>query len=107
MTNWDTIYVQGYKHFDCEYLSAASPKFNARNVEKRNKKQRTVQDWITKTRNLIESEKPPKTKQEAVAALSPIMAYLLWSIFKVLAVKIIEWAWDQHAEQQKMSGASQ
>ncbi len=106
MTNWDTIYVQGYRHFDCEYLSAASPKFNARLVEKRNRKQRTVQDWITKTRNLIESPNPPRTKEEAVKALSPIMAYLLWSIFKMLAIQIIEWAWNQYQEQQRSAAGT-
>jgi uncharacterized protein (DUF1810 family) len=101
MTNWDKIYVHGYRHFDCEYLSAASPKFDARLVEKRNRKQRTVQNWITKTRQLIESQNPPRTKREAVKALSPVMAYLLWSIFKMLVIQIIEWVWDQYEEQQR------
>ncbi len=49
----------------------------------------------------MNSENPPRTKAEAVKALSPVVAYLLWSIFKVLAVKIIEWAWDQYAADQK------
>ena len=100
--NWDQIYVQGYRHFDCEYISAASPKFNARHVEKRNRKQRIVQEYITKLRTQLLSDNPPKTKEEAVKALSPVVAYLLWSVFKMLIVQIIEWAWDRYQEQQRV-----
>jgi hypothetical protein len=68
-------------------------------VRKRHQKKQRIGDTLTRFRTLMESPNPPKTKQEAVAALSPIMAYLLWSIFKMFAVQIIEWAWDRYTEQ--------
>ena len=108
--NWDKLYPAAYAHFGCEYLSpdiCAARRIGSKQLRKRHERKQQVGDTISHFRNLMDSENPPRTKQEAVKALSPIMAYLLWSIFKVLAVKIIEWAWDQYAEQQKMSGASQ
>ena len=102
--NWDTLYRDAYLKFDCEYLSpdvCSARRIGSKQLRKRHERKQQVGDTISHFRNLINSENPPRTKAEAVKALSPVVAYLLWSIFKVLAVKIIEWAWDQYeAEQQ-------
>ena len=102
--NWDTLYRDAYREFDCEYLSpdvCSARRIGSKQLRKRHEKKQQVGDTLNHFRNLMNSENPPRTKQEAVKALSPVVAYLLWSIFKVLAVKIIEWAWDQYAEQHK------
>lgn len=102
--NWDRLYFETYKQFDCDDLSsvvAGHLGLKRKDLEKRTKKQRDVQGTLSRFRSLMESPSPPKTKEEAVASLSPIVAYLLWSVFKMLAVKVIEWAWDRYTEQQQ------
>ncbi len=110
--NWDRLYFETYKQFDCDDLTATgamrlqySRNLNERQLKKeidrRKEKQRNTESTLTRFRSLMESPDPPKTKEEAVAALSPIVAYLLWSIFKMLAIKVIEWAWDRYHEQQQ------
>lgn len=32
---------------------------------------------------------------EAVKMLSPVLSYILWSVFRSLAIMVIEWAWDE------------
>lgn len=101
--NWDQLYFQAYRRFDCDDLSqmvAYHRGFYGTDIKKRKKKQRNVESTLSRFRAAMESQNPPKTKAEAVAALSPIVAYLLWSIFKMLAIQIIEWAWDRYHEQQ-------
>ena len=97
---WDQVYIAAYRNFDCEYVSQASPKYDRRKVLPRQRKAKKVEAWVTKTRRLIESPNPPKTREEAVKALSPFVAYLLWSIFKVLAIQVIEWVWDEIHKQE-------
>lgn len=107
--NWDYINANAYQKFDCQWLSAVQRhenKVSDRQHQKRLDKQKRIYQTLVKFRQVIESNDPPKTKEEAVKALSPFLAYLFWSIFRTLAVKVIEWAWDQYAEQHKMSGAS-
>ena len=108
--NWDRLYFQAYRQFDCDTLShvvAGDRGLKRKDLEKRTRKQRDVQGTLNRFRSLMESPNPPRTKKEAVAALSPIVAYLLWSIFKMLAIQIIEWAWDRYTEQQseQLAGA--
>lgn len=101
--NWDQLYFETYRRFDCDDLShvvAYHRGFCEFDVKKRKKKQRNIETTLSRFRAAMESPSPPRTKQEAVAALSPIMAYLLWSVFKFLAIQIIEWAWDRYHEQQ-------
>ncbi len=109
--NWDRLYFETYKQFDCDDLSATRTRVIQcarllddrqlkKELERRAKRQRDTESTLNQFRSLMESPNPPQTKQEAVAALSPIVAYLLWSIFKMLAVKVIEWAWDRYQEQQ-------
>jgi len=107
--NWDKLYRQAYGYFDCEYLSPDVCSARGINMGqwKRHQKQQRIGDTLSSFRTLMESPNPPKTKEEAVKALSPVIGYLLWSMFKMFIVQVIEWAWDQHAEQQKMSGESQ
>ena len=102
--NWDQLYTDAYKQFDCEYLSpdvCTARRISMDRVQKRHQKKQKIGDTLTRFRTLIESPNPPRTKEEAVVALSPIVAYLLWSIFKMLAIKVIEWAWDRYTEQQQ------
>jgi hypothetical protein len=102
--NWDRLYCETYRQFDCDDLSsvvAGHRGLKRKDLEKRTRKQRDVQGTLSRFRSLMESQDPPRTKQEAVAALSPIVAYLLWSIFKMLAIQIIEWAWEKYQEQQQ------
>lgn len=101
--NWDQLYFETYKQFDCDDLSAVVAGyrgFGQFDLKKRKKKQRNVESTLSRFRAAMESQNPPKTKAEAVATLSPIVAYLLWSIFKMLAIQIIEWAWNRYHEQQ-------
>ena len=103
--NWDKLYTQAYQQFDCHYLSpdvCGSRGISMSQVRKRHQKKQRIGDTLNHFRNLMESANPPKTKQEAVKALSPIIGYLLWSIFKMFIVQVIEWAWDQYQEQQRV-----
>lgn len=102
--NWDRLYLETYREMDCDDLSAVVAGHRGlkrKDLEKRTKKQRDVQGTLSRFRSAMESPNPPATKEEAVASLSPIVAYLLWSVFKMLAIKVIEWAWDRYAEQQQ------
>jgi hypothetical protein len=101
--NWDQLYVETYRRFDCDDLShivAYHRGFGKFDLKKRKKKQRNVETTLSRFRSLMESPNPPRTKEVAVKALSPVVAYLLWSVFKFLAIQIIEWAWDRYHEQQ-------
>ncbi len=109
--NWDRLYFETYKRFDCDDLSPTgamrlqySRKLSHRQlhkeIDRRKEKQRNTEATLNRFRSLMESDNPPKTRDEAVSALSPIVAYLLWSIFKMLAIKVIELAWDRYHEQQ-------
>jgi hypothetical protein len=102
--NWDRLYFETYRQFDCDDLTAVVAGHRGlkrKDLEKRTRKQRDVHGTLSRFRSLMESPSPPKTKQEAVAALSPIVAYLLWSFFKMLAIEVIEWVWDRYQEQQQ------
>lgn len=96
--NWDHINANAYQKFDCQWLSAIqrhNQKISDRQHQKRLEKQKRIYQTLVKFRQVIESNDPPKTKEEAVKALSPFLAYLFWSLFRTLAVKVIEWAWDE------------
>ena len=100
--NWDKLYTQAYNYFDCEYLSpdvCSARNIGMSQVRKRHQKKQRIGDTLTRFRTLMESPNPPKTKAEAVKALSPVIGYLLWSIFKMFAIRVIEWAWDRYTEQ--------
>ena len=102
--NWDRLYTEAYKQFDCEYISpdvCSARGIGMSQVRKRHQKKQRIGDTLNHFRNLMNSANPPRTKEEAVKALSPVVAYLLWSIFKMLVIQIIEWAWDQYTEQQR------
>ena len=106
--DWDQLYCETYRRFDCDDLShlvAYHRGFSEIDLRKRRKKRCNVESTLTRFRSAMESPNPPKTKAEAVAALSPVVAYLLWSVFKMLAIQIIEWAWDRyHEQQQELAG---
>ncbi len=105
--NWDKLYSDAFQQFNCEYLSpdvCSSRGIGMAQVRRRHQKKQKVGDTLNHFRNLMESPNPPKTKEEAVRAIAPIIGYLLWSIFKMLIVRIIEWAWDRYAEQQRSAG---
>jgi hypothetical protein len=107
--NWDTIHTEAYREFGVEYLSptmAASrfpnPRKRDKEIRRRHAEQTEISDTIKRFKGLMTGPNPPQTKAEAVKALSPIVSYLLWTIFKTLAIKVIEWAWDR-LEKEKVS----
>lgn len=96
--NWDTLNAKAYKQFDCQWLSAVERhenKVSERQRKRRLEKQRQVGATMAKFRQAMESANPPKSKSEAVKMLSPLLTWLLWSVFKSLTIMVIEWAWDE------------
>lgn len=109
IVDWSEIYNSTYRELDCEWLPANirhKRKISDRGHQRREAKQRRVRETLDKFRALMESGNPPKTKEEAVKALSPILSYLLWSLFKSLFIKAVEWAWDRYQDQDSKLGKS-
>jgi len=86
------------REFDC--LPVASSLLTtpaARRAEKKREQKRlkivAVQD---KFADLWDSENRPKTKQEAVALLTPMAGYVLSLLFNMLSRRVIEWLWDRY-----------
>jgi hypothetical protein len=114
--NWDKLYPAAYMHFGCEYLSpdvCSARKIGEKQLRKRHKEQSEIWSELKILERICESGSLPAKatlielrRQKAVEGLSPIMAWITWQVVKTLAIKVIEWLWDQYAEQQKMSGAS-
>jgi hypothetical protein len=97
----ETIFRQACLHFGCEERTLGRYDIGAAKRDpQRTKKRKRLADTIAKFNAVMSSDNPPRTKDEAVKAMSPVVAYLLWSIFKMLVIQIIEWAWDRYAEQQ-------
>lgn len=91
--NWNPIFEAAVKHFDCQMSASGS---TSRGIEgkRRSRKQGQIHSTIDRFRRLMSGPNPPKTKQQAVKALSPILAFLLSAFIR----SVIEWLWDQMQE---------
>ena len=108
--NWDKLYPAAYAHFGCEYLSphiCAARNIGEKQLRQRHKEQSEIWNELKILERICDSGALPQKaalielrRQKAVEGLSPIMAWITWQIVKTLAIKVIVWLWDQHAEQQ-------
>jgi hypothetical protein len=91
--NWNPIFEKAVKHFDCQMSASGS---TSRGIEgkRRARKQSQIHSTINRFRNLMSGPNPPQTKQQAVKALSPFLAFLLSAFVR----SVIEWLWDQMQE---------
>jgi hypothetical protein len=87
----DTLFDEACKHFGVPGGVASFAKPNKERAAKRQKISKTLDRF----RKLMSGPNPPKTKQEAVRALSPIFAFLLSAFVR----SVIEWLWDKMQEQ--------
>lgn len=88
----DTLYDQACYHFEC-YPKAVS--MFQKPDRKAARKRDQIGNTIDRFRKLMSGPNPPKTKQQAVKALSPILAFLLSAFIR----SVIEWLWDQMESQ--------
>jgi len=110
--NWDKLYADAYRHFDCEYLSpdvCAARKISDKQLRKRQDRQTEIWKELKTLERLCDAGSAPKSKSDliamrrakAVEGLPPIMAWIVWQMIKRLAIEIIEWVWDRYTEQQQ------
>ncbi len=83
------IESEAWKKFDCQPLAAGRD--NPKRSGKRDKVSRIVEKYF----NVMNSDDPPLTKEQAVEMVSPFFALLLSLFFKQLSVLVIEWLWER------------
>jgi hypothetical protein len=92
----ETIFRQACLHFGCEERTLGRYDIGAaRRDPARTKKRAKLRSTIDRFNLLMSGPNPPKTKQQAVKALSPIFAFLLSAFVR----SVIEWLWDKMQEQ--------
>ena len=97
-----SIETEAWRAFDCQ--PEAWRAFDCRPVATRRggKKRDAKRDKVTAVTNrffdAMMSDDPPKTKDDAVTMLTPVLGLLLSIFFKQLAVTVIEWLWDRTKE---------
>ena len=97
-----SIETEAWRAFDCQ--PEAWRAFDCRPVATRRggKKRDAKRDKVTAVTNrffdVMMSDNPPKTKDDAVTMLTPVLGLLLSIFFKQLAVMVIEWLWDRTKE---------
>ena len=87
----DTLFDQACIHFGCAGYVRAFGKPDKKLVAKREK----IDTTLRRFRAVMSSASPPKTQQEAVEAIAPILTRLLSMFLRQLVVEVIEWLWDQ------------
>ena len=84
-----SIEAEAWRAFDCQ------PVATGRGGRKRDAKRHKVTSVTNRFFDVMMSEHPPSTKQEAVEMLTPFLGLLLSIFFKQLAIMVIEWLWDR------------
>ncbi len=87
-----SIESEAWRAFDCQ------PVASGRGGKKRDAKRDKVTAVTNRFFDVIMSDNPPKTKEDAVTMLTPVLGLLLSIFFKQLAVMVIEWLWDRTKE---------
>ena len=83
---------EAWRAFDCQ------PVATVRGGKKRDAKRDKVTAVTNRFFDAMMSDNPPKTKDDAVTMLTPMLGLLLSIFFKQLAVMVIEWLWDRTKE---------
>jgi len=83
---------EAWRAFDCQ------PVATVRGGKKRDAKRDKVTAVTNRFFDAMMSDNPPKTKDDAVTMLTPVLGLLLSIFFKQLAVMVIEWLWDRTKE---------
>lgn len=92
----ETIFQQACLHFGCEERTLGRYDIGAaRRDPQRTKKRQRLAETIQKFNEVMSSDNPPRTKQEAVEMVAPFLTLLLSILFKQFAIQVIEWLWDQ------------
>ncbi len=87
------------REFECQSIASAFRPMTAseRREERRRKDKRErilkIQDQFA---DVWESGNRPKTREEAVAMLTPMAGYVLSLLFNMLSRRVIEWLWDRY-----------
>lgn len=91
---WDAIYQRAVDVFDCRMYASNG---TARGAEgrRRHKKQAQIHSTIDRFRAVMSSPNPPRTKEEAVEAIAPILTLILSMLVKQFVIQVIEWLWAQ------------
>lgn len=85
-----------WRHFDCQPLvSGDGTKKDRKELKRRERKRREVSRASDQFFQVMNSEDPPRTEEEAVSFAIPIMAWLLPWLFRSLAVEVIRWLWSK------------
>ena len=87
-----SIESEAWRVFDCQ------PVASGRGGKKRDAKRDEVTAVTNRFFDAMMSDNPPKTKDDAVTMLTPVLGLLLSIFFKQLAVMVIEWLWDRTKE---------
>jgi hypothetical protein len=87
----DTLFEQACKHFGVPGGVASFAKPNKERAAKRKRIAKTIDRF----RAVMSRPNPPRTKQEAVEAIAPLLTIILSMVFKQFAIEVIEWLWDQ------------
>lgn len=88
----ETIFRQACLHFKCEERTLGRYDIGASKRDPgRTKRRKRLKETIDRFNALMTGPNPPKTKQQAVKALSPFLAFLLSAFIR----SVIEWLWDQ------------
>jgi len=107
--NWDRLYFETYRQFDCDDLSvvvAGHRGFKPHQLEKRMDKKREVCSELNSFREIMQSkpvtlnEAIVKRRQQTTAALGPIAAWVAWQLIKFFVTSVFKWAWKKYQEQQ-------
>ena len=83
---------EAWRAFDCQ------PVATVRGGKKRDAKRDKVTAVTNRFFDAMMSDNPPKTKDDAVTMLTPVLGLLLSIFFKQLIVMVIEWLWDRTKE---------
>ncbi len=89
------IEAEAWRAFDCQ------PVASGRGGKNRDAKREKVTRITNKFFDAMLSDNPPKTEQEAVEMLTPLMGMILSMFFKQLAVMVVEWLWARTQREQE------
>lgn len=79
---------QALAHFGCQAVKG----------RKRNKKAEKVSATVQRFKKVMSGPNPPRTQEEAVAAVAPLLVYLIGILFRQLMIEVIKWCWEKYNE---------
>ena len=102
-TQWDSLYNRAVDVFDCRtYVTESrNPAFarGAKQHKEKQKKQKQIRTTIDRFREVMSSDNPPQTVDEAVTAIAPLITLILSILFRQFIVELIEWIWEQSQQE--------